>query len=247
MTHITAKFYPAKEEHESYRGNADLFIGDAVRISGISVFKNPKSEGHHVQFPGYTDGKEFNSYIIPASKEAYAEMVNVIEAAMAEPEQHFAFNQSYDDPVLSVEGGVVKEPYADARFSLTIHDVCTIRGISTREAEHNGNKWVAVDMPKREAYMDENGEKVYPDAVECLVSEKEYEDKKYVTDYKAIVEHYVKGERAKAFEKERAKERAAEKEVSPSSLEDKVNSAAERAMAALCAEKSEPNKEPVRE
>jgi len=202
---MKANFYPANEPKNGYIGIADLTISNAIRIRGIAVFENAEDKGkHHIQFPGYGEGDARRSYVIPKSQEAYAEMLSVVEKAIADTEKHFGWVSGEMNPRLEVSGIAVQEPYADARFNLAVGDLCTVTGIATREVEYensagNPSKFVAVDMPQLAPY-EKDGKKVYPDAVEGLVSKYEKDGKEKSKDFGVLINNLVRGERNKVLD-----------------------------------------------
>lgn len=191
---MRSNFYPAKEPINGYIGHADILISNIIRLQGIAVFKNSDKPGHHIQFPGFGDN---GSYVVPHSAEAYAQMLDVVEKAIAD-EKHFGHVAGKPNPQLSVSGQAVNEPYADARFALDVGDICTIHGITTREVtyENNGKKssFVSVDAPNLPPY-EKNGEKVYPPIFKGLKSTYEVEGVQRETDYAQVIRGMVINER----------------------------------------------------
>lgn len=204
MYNMKSNFYPAKEPKNGYIGFADLTIANAIRIRGIAVFENHDSSGHHIQFPGYENNGKEGEYVIPASKEAYAAMLDVIEKALADKEKHFAWTTGKLDPWLKVSGVSVSEPYADGRYSVEIEDLCSLRGITTRNVDYINKEgqdasFVSVDMPKMPAY-EKDGELVYPAVFEGLKYEREKNGKKDTKDFGLLIRNLVLNEREKMHE-----------------------------------------------
>ena len=214
---MKSNFYPAKEPKNGYIGMADLTIANAIRIRGIAVFE--KDGQRHMQFPGYGEGENRGSYVIPASKEAYSEMLAVVEKAIADPEQHFGWTSGKMNPRLEVSGGAVSEPYADARFSVVVEDLCTLRGVSTREVEYQKDgkdaKFVSMDMPTLPPY-EKDGEKVYPAVFEGLKSEYEKDGEKKVKDFGDLMNGLILNKRKELLERR-------------PSLDEQVNGAEQKA------------------
>lgn len=199
---MTSNFYPAKEVKNGYIGMADLTIAKALRIRGIAVFE--KDGEKHIQFPGYGEGEAKGSYVIPASKDAYAQMLSVVEKAVADPEHHFGWVTGKVNPRLTVTGGAVTEPYADARFSIEVEDLCTLRGVSTREVEYEKdgetNKFVSVDLPSLPPY-EVDGEKVYPSVFEGLTSEYEKDGEPKRKNFGELITGLVLSKRKELLER----------------------------------------------
>ena len=199
---MKANFYPAQEPKNGYIGMADFTIANAIRIRGIAVFE--KEGSHHIQFPGYGEGESRGSYVIPASKDAYAEMLSVVEKAIADPEHHFGWTTGQMNPRLEVSGFAVTEPYADGRFSIAIEDLCTLQGITTHEVPYSRDgkpdKFVAVDMPSLDPYEKE-GKKVYPAAFEGLVDSYEKDGEKKTKDFGKLIHGLVLGKRKELLER----------------------------------------------
>lgn len=236
MYNLKANFYPAKEPKNGYIGFADLTIANAIRIRGIAVFDNHDSPGHHIQFPGYEYNGHEGEYVIPASKEAYAAMLGVVEKAIEDKEQHFAWATGKMDPWLKVSGVPVIEPYADGRFSIEVEDLCTLRGITTRHVDYKNREgqdasFVSVDMPKLPAY-EKDGEMVYPAVFEGLKYEREKDGKKDTKDYGLLIRNIVRNAREKLQEQH-------------PSLDARVSDAEQRA-AYTTDDKTAPVPEPMR-
>lgn len=171
MYRLTANFYPAREPKMGYIGKADISIGNAIRLNGVSVFQ--KEDGSlNIAFQKWTgkDGCE-GSYVVPASKEAYAAMVGVVEAAMRD-EKHFAYTSGEVNPSIDVVGSLSDGPYADGHYAVVVKDFCTLSGISTRPVEYEKDgkpaKFVSVDYPnligsdgKATHYTDKDGNEHY--------------------------------------------------------------------------------------
>ena len=201
---MKANFYPATEPKNGYLGFADLTISNAIRIRGIAVFEDREGDGHHIQFPEYGEGETRGSYIIPSSKEAYAQMLGVIESAMNDPENHFGWVTGKMNPELQVSGRAVTEPYADGRFSVNVADICTLRGVATREVNYEkdgkAGHFVSVDVPVLTPY-ERDGEKVYPPVFEGLKSKYERDGQEQEKDFGLLMRNLVLAERKKVLEK----------------------------------------------
>lgn len=197
---MRANFYPVQEPKNGFIGRADLFISNIIRIKGISVFENENAPGHHISFPGWDND---HSFVVPKSKEAFAQMLNVIEKAVAS-EKHFAFENGKMKAQLSVEGKAVNEPYADGRYSLHVGDICTIHGITTQPV--NGEKdgkdfsFISVRVPSLPPY-EKNGEKVYPPVFQGLKSSYEVNGQQKETDFGQMIQAMVLSERKKILAK----------------------------------------------
>lgn len=156
MYRMSANFYPARNPKNGYVGKANLTIGNGIRLNDISVFE--KDDAVNLAFPSYRDkdGEE-HSYIIPASKDAYAAMLEVIMCART-LENHFAYTKGEVNPELSVVGRLSTNQYADGYYALRVKDCCTLPGISTRQVEIDREgktkKFVSVDLPE---LVDSNG------------------------------------------------------------------------------------------
>lgn len=196
MYNMISNFYPAAEKKNGYIGKADLTIANAIKIHDISVFENEEGK-LHLQFKEYGDHK---SFVVPKDKEAYAAILGVIENAIRDEKNHFGYVKGDMSPFLSVHGTLVDGPYADGRFSVDIKDLCVLNGISTREVEHNGKSFTAVNMPVMEPYEKE-GKKVYPKLFEGLKVEYEKDGEKISKDYGALITNLIKGERKNLIER----------------------------------------------
>lgn len=232
--HLSSNFYPAAEEKNGYIGMADITVANALRIRGIAVFE--KDGEHHIQFPGWGEGEDRKSYVIPASKEAYAALLAVVKKAVADPQHHFGWTTGQMNPRLEVSGKAVTEPYADARFNLSVENLCTVTGISTREVKYTKDdgkpgKFIAVDMPSLDPYEKE-GKLVYPVAFEGLKSEYEKDGEKKSKDFGDLINGLVLAERKKVLSRH-------------PSLDDQVKNAEQKA-AQNQAEKEAPALEPAR-
>lgn len=204
MYNLKANFYPAKEPKNGYLGFADLTVANAIRMRGIAVFENADGSGHHIQFPGYGEGAEARHYIVPDSKEAYAAMLQVIEKAMEDKEKYFGWSSGKMNPRLEVKGHAVDEPYADSRYTINVEGLCSLHGISTREANYkdkdgNDKSFIAVDVPNLPPY-EKDGEKVYPGVFEGLKSKYERDGKEEVKDFGRLIRHLVLAERKQVLE-----------------------------------------------
>lgn len=189
---MSANFYPLNEPKNGFIGSANVLIANGIRIRGISVFE--KDGAYNIQFAGFGDGENRKSYVVPASKEAYAQFLSVIEKAIAEPENHFAWssgkyfewdetNKKFKD--LEITGEAVQEPYADARFQIEIKDLCTLFGTTTQEVAKKGEKggtFISVRPPKLDSY-EKAGETVYPPVYEGWVNKYEKDGKEHKFDF----------------------------------------------------------------
>ena len=201
MKRMTANFYPASEPKNGYIGKADITIGNAIRLNGISVFKSPE-HGINISFPEFGDGA---SYVVPKSKEAYAAMLEVVSMATIN-DKHFGYNTGEYGVHMDVKGKMVNEPYADGRFSVEVDDVCVLYGITTRnvefEKEGKDRSFTAVDLPTIGSY-EKDGETQYQTAFEGRISSwKDKEGKDQSIDYGQRLTGLVRAER-KALIKER--------------------------------------------
>lgn len=204
MYALKANFYPAQEPKGGYVGKADITIANAVRLNNISVFDDGAGN-RSVSFAKFGKDNE-RSFIIPSSKEAYAAMLAVVGKAI-ESENHFATEKGDFGVKLEVNGAKVNEPYADARFTVTIGDFCTLNGISTREASYtkDGEKkeFVAVDLPpvrdeegKVKQYTDKEGNQHVNLQYEFLKDKfKNKEGKDVSIDYKALANNLIRKNR----------------------------------------------------
>lgn len=206
LYNTTANFYPAMEQKNNYIGRADITVANAIKLRGIAVFVN--DEGNvNLYFPTYNlkNGAK-RSYIWPVSEEALADMTQVVTDAIADMEHHFGHASGKYSPLLKVTGHLVDEPYADARFSLEVEGFCTLNGISTREVEYaedgKVNKFVAVDMPTLQPYVNKDNETVYPPIFEGLNSKYETQDgKKKSKDYGDLIRGLILAERKNLMER----------------------------------------------
>lgn len=197
---MTANFYASQEPKNGYIGKADLTFDDKIRVNGISVFK--KDEDYSIAFPGYTvkaenarNGEEHMSYVLPDSKEAYADMLQTIKMAVEDPEHHFGHIKGDHLPELKVSGKAVEESLADGRYSLIIKGLCTLTGITSMHVkDDNGHDFIAVNAPTIGSYEHE-GEKRYNRAFEGLTVEWEKDGKKEKRDYGLLIRNMVRGER----------------------------------------------------
>ena len=216
MYAMKANFFPAQGEHENYIGKADITVGNAIRINNISVFEQEGKRGLSFAEFGPADNKR--SYVIPASKEAYAAMLDVVSQAV-DSEKHFAFTRGNYNVRLEVSGARVNEPYVDGRFSVAVGALCTLNGISTRvvdyEKDGKASKFVSVDLPtvtgedgKAKRYTDREGKEHVNHQFEGLVdtwTDKEGTEQK--RDYGLLLRNLVLGKR---------------KELAEPSLDDKI-------------------------
>ena len=198
MEHLFANFHAAQEPKRggnseyTYIGKANLTIGDAVRLNGISVFENEKNGQFSIDFPGFGEGGE---YVIPKSPEAYAAMRDVIAKA-AKSQEGYAYELGNNNPDIIVTGKQVNEPYADARFTIEIGDMVALYGVSTRIAGHEGNEFVAVDFPNIGEPYEVDGQKHYNKAFEGIVAKWPDKDvNEHTTDYGQHLNMMVRGKR----------------------------------------------------
>ena len=208
MYALTANFYPAQEPKNGYIGKADITVAKAIKLNNISVFQ--KDGGYHIGFAKFGKDNE-RSYIIPASPEAYAAMVSVVENAI-HSEGHFGYAKGELGVKLEVSGAKVNEPYADGRFSVEVGDFCTLNGISTRvvpyEKDGKDASFVAVDIPtatdadgKAKRYSDKEGNERVDYQYECLTSTwTDKNDEKQSVDYGRILTGKVLAKRKALME-----------------------------------------------
>lgn len=202
MKKLTANFYPAKEQKNGYIGKADITIGNAIRLNGISVFQSPQDGNFSISFPEFGDGA---SYVVPKSAEAYAAMLDVVATAV-DNDKHFGYNQGDYGVHLDANGKMVQEPYADGRFSIDVDDICVLYGITTRAVEYEKDgktrSFTAVDLPTIGSY-EKDGETQYQTAFEGRISSwKDKEGKEQSIDYGQRLSGLVRAER-KALVQER--------------------------------------------
>lgn len=236
---MNSNFYPAREPKNGFIGNADVTIANAIRIRGIAVFE--KDGERHISFPGFGEGDNRKSYIVPASKEAYAEFLSVVEKAVADDEKHFGWvtgdHFEWDEKAkkfkqLDISGEAVSEPYADARFQIEIKDLCTLYGITTQEKEYTKDgktgKFIAVDPPSTTPY-EKDGEKVYPLAFEGWTNKYEKDGEKKQFDFGRYLEGQIVAQRKELLNRR-------------PSLDEQVNNAEQRAAQAEGKEGPAPEK-----
>lgn len=204
MYALKANFFPAQEPKMGYIGKADVTVGNAVRLNNISVFKNEQDGTYSIAFAKFGKNNE-RSYVIPASKEAFAAAVAVVGKAV-EAEKHFAFEKGDYGVKLEVNGARVNEQYADGRFSIKVGDFCTLNGISTREVEYvrdgKDESFVAVDFPAvRDAegnvslYTDKDGNQKANLQFEGLKDHYTKDSKEVSTDYQALMNNMIRKHR----------------------------------------------------
>lgn len=229
---MTANFYPAKEAKNGYIGFADLTIADAIRIRGIAVFEDREGSGHHIDFPSF--GEKDTSFVVPSSKEAYGQMLDVIEKAVKD-ENHFGWTNGKMHLELSISGRAVNESHADGRYTLTVADVCALRGISSQEVEYTkdgrDSSFVAINVPTLPPY-EKDGEKVYPPIFEGLKRTYEKDGKEETFDNGLLIRNLVRSKRKELLERE--------------PLDKQVSDASQKAAAAAPAGKEAPGKEASR-
>ena len=264
MERMTANFYPASEptrfeghpftdqegnqkmtEGGIYLGKANITIANALRINDISAFLYDSGK-FSISFPEYELGGEKHSFVVPQSPEAYAAMCGVVESAR-ESAQGFAFTQGTYNPQMSVRGRLVEEEFADGRYSVQVGDVCTLRGLSTREAEYTQDgktrHFISVDLPNihdpatgKASSYEKDGETHYNKVFEPLVSKwTSQSGEKRSKDYGRVLNHLVLRKRSilRLAEKDR--------ESQLPELDKKVENARGRA------EAQKPSSAPMRE
>lgn len=193
MKKMTANFRPAQEPKNGYIGKADITIANAIRLNGISVFRD-EDNNINLNFPGFGDGA---SYVVPKSKEAYADMREVVAMAV-DSDNHFGYNKGDYGIHLDVTGKLVEEPYADGRFSVDVADVCVLYGITTNKVEYERDgehrSFVAVDLPSIGSY-EKDGERQYQTAFEGRISSWTRDGVDYKKDYGQLMHGLVIAER----------------------------------------------------
>lgn len=209
MKKLIANFYPANEPVNGYIGKASITIADAIRINGISVFA-PEGQGMHIAFPEFGEGENRASYVIPKSKEVYEAMLDVVAKAVAN-EKHFGFTTGEYGPRMEVHGKPVNEPYADARFSIDVDDICTLYGLTTRVVDYKKDgkdrSFVSVDKPTIATYENAEGERQYRPAFEGRISVwKDKEGVEQKRDWGQLMQGLVLAERKKVLERKPALE-----------------------------------------
>ncbi len=132
--HMKAKFEPAQNLRDGYRGSVSLTVADAILIRGIALFAQNDATGYSLSFPAFGERKQ--SYIFPVSRDAYRSMLRLSTDAMRNRKTHTAELPGSSDIELSVTGELVDEPNADGRFSLCIADLCKLNGITTYETPY---------------------------------------------------------------------------------------------------------------
>ena len=242
MKKLTANFFPANEivrctNGSDYLGKANITIANAIRLNGISVFRDQSGE-IDINFPGFGDGV---SYVVPQSKEAYAALRDVVSMAI-ENENHFGYNSGRYGVELNVTGHLVDEPYADARFSVDVDDICRLYGITTREVEYTKDgkdkSFTSVDYPTIGSY-EKDGEMQYQTAFEGRISAwKDQEGKDQSFNYDQRLRGMILGERSSLL-----KELEQEKN---SSLAEKMQGAEARRAGNRAPEPETPAMEPAR-
>lgn len=201
---MRANFYPLNEPIHGFIGSADLAISNIIKLKGISVFNNKEGDGHHIQFPGFGEGENAKSFVIPSSPEAFAQFMDVIEKAIAD-ENHFGHVAGKRKAFLTVTGRTVDEPYADGRYSLQVADLCTIHGITTEKVEYSKDgkdaSFISVRVPSLKPY-EKDGVTVYPPIFKGLKSTYEVDGQPKETDYAQVIQALVIAERKKLLEKQ---------------------------------------------
>lgn len=209
MKKLTANFFPAEEKKNGYIGKANITIADAIRLNGISVFA-PETGGVNISFPEFGEGENRRSYVVPKSKEAYEALLTVVAKAVGN-DNHFGFTSGEYGPHMDVHGRTVNEPYADARFSIDVADVCTLHGVTTRvvpyEKDGKDRSFVSVDKPTIATYKDKEGNDQYRPAFEGRVSVwKDQEGVEHKVDWGQLMQGLVLSERKKLLERKPALE-----------------------------------------
>lgn len=209
MKKLTANFFPAEEQKNGYIGKANITIADAIRINGISVFA-PESGGLNISFPEFGEGDNRRSYVVPKSKEAYEALLTVVAKAVSS-EKHFGFTTGEYGPHMDVHGKAVNEPYADARFSIDVEDICVLYGLTTRvvpyEKDGKDHSFVSVDKPTIATYENAEGETQYRPAFEGRVSVwKDKEGVEQKRDWGQLMNGLVLAERKHVLERKPALE-----------------------------------------
>lgn len=209
MKKLTANFFPAEEQKNGYIGKANITIADAIRINGISVFA-PESGGINISFPEFGEGENRRSYVVPKSKEAYEALLAVVAKAVSS-DKHFGFTTGEYGPHMEVHGKAVNEPYADARFSIEVEDICVLYGLTTRvvdyEKDGQDRSFVSVDKPTIATYKDKEGNDQYRPAFEGRVSVwKDREGVEQKRDWGQLMQGLVLAERKNVLERKPALE-----------------------------------------
>lgn len=209
MKKLTANFFPAEEQKNGYIGKANITIADAIRINGISVFA-PESGGISISFPEFGEGENRRSYVVPKSKEAYEALLAVVAKAVSS-DKHFGFTTGEYGPHMEVHGKAVNEPYADARFSIEVEDICVLYGLTTRvvdyEKDGKDRSFVSVDKPTIATYKDKEGNDQYRPAFEGRVSVwKDREGVEQKRDWGQLMQGLVLAERKNVLERKPALE-----------------------------------------
>lgn len=209
MKKLTANFFPAEEQKNGYIGKANITIADAIRINGISVFA-PESGGINISFPEFGEGENRRSYVVPKSKEAYEALLAVVAKAVSS-DKHFGFTTGEYGPHMEVHGKAVNEPYADARFSIEVEDICVLYGLTTRVVDYEKDgmdrSFVSVDKPTIATYKDKEGNDQYRPAFEGRVSVwKDREGVEQKRDWGQLMQGLVLAERKNVLERKPALE-----------------------------------------
>lgn len=209
MKKLTANFFPAEEQKNGYIGKANITIADAIRINGISVFA-PESGGINISFPEFGEGENRRSYVVPKSKDAYEALLAVVAKAVSS-DKHFGFTTGEYGPHMEVHGKAVNEPYADARFSIEVEDICVLYGLTTRvvdyEKDGQDRSFVSVDKPTIATYKDKEGNDQYRPAFEGRVSVwKDREGVEQKRDWGQLMQGLVLAERKNVLERKPALE-----------------------------------------
>lgn len=210
MKKLTANFFPAEEQKNGYIGKANITIANAIRLNGISVFE-AEGGGFNISFPGFGEGENRHSYVVPRSKEAFEALLTAVTMAVGDEKNHFGFTTGDYGPHLEVHGRPVNEPRADARFSIDVDDVCTLHGLTTRVVDYTkagqDRSFVAVDKPIIAVYQDKDGNDQYRPAFEGRVSVwKDREGVEQKRDWGQLMQGLVLAERKNVLERKPALE-----------------------------------------
>lgn len=163
---MISNFHPASEPKNGYIGKANITIADGLTINNISVFQK-EDGGRTLSFAEFGPEDRRRSYVVPANKDVYAEMLAVVSMAVDDP-NHFGHvtGDQFGKVNLEVVSGVrVEQPYADGFYSVKFGDLLTLNGIATRMGPgRDGKPHPYVDMPvvrgadgKVSMYVDQDG------------------------------------------------------------------------------------------
>lgn len=190
MLAMNSHFHPAQEPKNGYIGKADITIANGYKLNNINVYE--KDGKRNIGFDTFGKEGEY-SYVVPASKEAYAAMLDVVSAAV-DNKDHFAIAQGEYKVKLEIRGKRVDEPYADGRFSAVLGDLCTLNGITTRVVPYQKDgqeaHFTAVEMPrvydadgKVSMYTDKDGKQQANVQFEALVNTWTKDGQEHKHDY----------------------------------------------------------------